>query len=76
MTLIHAVADSPDHAVTPAIESLDDPEASAEALGHVLIGEVHAVDDFSAEVATAEGGDPLPAHQTTTMIGEVLKEFD
>src|ERR1019366_2137109 len=76
MTLIHAVASSPDHAVAPAVESLDDPEASGEALRHVLVGGVHSVEDFSAEVAAAEGGDPLPAHETTKIIGEVLKELD
>jgi hypothetical protein len=76
MTLIHAVATSPDHAVAPAVESLDDPEASGEALRHVLVGGVHSVEDFSAEVAAAEGGEPLPAHETTKIIGEVLKELD
>jgi hypothetical protein len=76
MTLIHAVAASPDHAVAPAVEALDDPEASGEALRHVLVGGVHSVEDFSAEVAAAEGGEPLPAHETTRIIGEVLKELD
>jgi hypothetical protein len=76
MTLVHAVATSPDHAVAPAVEALDDPEASGEALRHVLVGGVHSVEDFSAEVAEAEGGEPLPAHQTTKIIGEVLKELD
>ena len=76
MTLVHTVADSPDHAVAPAIESLDDPEASAEALRHVLVGGVHSVEAFSADVAEAEGGEPLPAHETTKIIGEVLKELD
>src|ERR1700674_494721 len=38
MTLVHAVATSPDHAVAPAVEALDDPEASAQALRHVLRG--------------------------------------
>jgi hypothetical protein len=76
MTLIHAVAASPDHAVAPAVASLDDPEASGEALRHVLVGGVHSVEDFSAEVAAAEGGEPLPAHETTKIIGEVLKELD
>ena len=38
MTLVHAVAVSPDHAVAPAVEALDDPEASGEALRHVLVG--------------------------------------
>jgi hypothetical protein len=76
MSLVHAVATSPDHDVAPAVAALDDPEASGEALRHVLVGGVHAVEDFAAEVAEAEGGDPLPAHQTTKIIGEVLSELD
>ncbi|MCA1692130.1 MAG: hypothetical protein LC733_08020 [Actinobacteria bacterium] len=76
MSLVHAVATSPDHAVAPAVEALDDPEASGEALRHVLVGGVHSVEDFAAEVAEAEGGDPLPAHETTKIIGEVLAELD
>jgi len=76
MTLVHAVAVSPDHAVAPAVEALDDPEASGEALRHVLVGGVHSVEDFAAEVAAAEGGEPLPAHEATKIIGEVLKELD
>ena len=76
MTLVHEVATSPDHAVGPAMESLDDPEASGEALRHVLVGGVHSVEAFAAEVAEAEGGDPLPAHETTKIIGEVLTELD
>ena len=74
--VVHAVAESPDHAVKPAVEDLDDPEASGEALRHVLVGGVHSVEDFAAEVAEAEGGDPLPAHQATKIIGEVLAEID
>ena len=76
MAVVHAVATSPDHAVAAAVEALDDPEASGEALRHVLVGGVHSVEDFSAEVAEAEGGEPLPAHQTTKIIGEVLSELD
>jgi hypothetical protein len=76
MAVVHAVATSPDHAVAPAVEALDDPEASGEALRHVLVGGVHSVEDFAAEVADAEGGDPLPAHQATKIIGEVLTELD
>ncbi|MEY2453153.1 MAG: hypothetical protein QOD92_2727 [Acidimicrobiaceae bacterium] len=76
MTLVHAVATSPDHAVAPAVAALDDPEASGEALRHVLVGGVHSVEDFAAEVAEAEGGDPLPAHEATKIIGEVLAELD
>ena len=76
MSIVHAVATSPDHDVAQAVEAVDDPEASGEALRHVLVGGVHSVEDFAAEVAEAEGGDPLPAHQTTKIIGEVLAELD
>ncbi|MDQ1381675.1 MAG: hypothetical protein QOG65_3626 [Actinomycetota bacterium] len=76
MALVHAVAESPDHAVVPAVEALDDPEASGEALRHVLIGGVRSVEGFAAEVAEAEGGEPLPAHEATKIIGEVLAELD
>ena len=76
MDVVHAVAESPEHDVAPAVEALDDPEAAGEALRHVLVGGVHAVEDFAAEVAEAEGGDPLPPHQATKIIGEVLAELD
>ena len=76
MALVHAVAISPDHAIAPAVEALDDPEASAQALRHVLVGGVHSVEGFAAEIAEAEGGEPLPAHEATKIIGEVLAELD
>jgi hypothetical protein len=76
MSLVHAVAEAPGEPVAPAVQALDDPEASGEALRHVLVGGVHSVEDFAAEVAEAEGGDPLSAHQTTKIIGEVLSELD
>ena len=76
MTLVQAMATSPDHEVTSALETLDDPDASGEALRHVLVGGVHSVEDFAAEVAEAEGGGPLPAHEMTKIIGEVLTELD
>ena len=57
MALVHAVAESDDHAVAPALEAIDDPEASGEALRHVLVGGVHSVEDFASEVAKAEGGE-------------------
>lgn len=78
MTLVHAVAESDDHAsaIPAAVEGLDDPEASGQALRHVLVGGVHSVEGFAAEVAEAEGGEPLPAHQATKIIGEVLAELD
>ncbi len=76
MTLVHAVASAPDHAVAPAVAALDDPQASGEALRHVLVGGVHSVEAFATEVAEAEGGEVLAAHETTKIIGEVLTELD
>ena len=76
MTLVHAVATSSDHGVAAAVQAINDPQASGEALCHVLVGGVHSVEDFAAEVAEAEGGDLLSAHETTKIIGEVLTELD
>ena len=76
MAVVHAVATSPDHAAAPAVAMLADPNASGEALRHVLVGGVPSVEAFAAEVAEAEGGDPLPAHKATKIIGEVLSELD
>jgi hypothetical protein len=76
MAIIHEVAESEEHDVAPALEHVQDPEASAEALRHVLVGGVHAVEDFAKEVAEAEGGDPLPPHQATKIIGEVLAALE
>ena len=76
MALVHAVAEDPDHAVADAVAELEDPDASAEALRHVLVGGVHSVEDFAAEVAEAEGGETIPAHQATKIIGEILAELD
>ena len=76
MAVVHEVAVSADHDVAPALEHVQDVEASAEALRHVLVGGVHAVEDFAKEVADAEGGDPLPTHETTKIIGEVLAALE
>ena len=76
MALVHAVAESPKRDVSTAIEGIRDPEASGEALRHVLVGGVHSVEDFAAEVAEVEGGERLPAHKATKIIGEVLTELD
>jgi hypothetical protein len=75
MAVVHAVAEDPKH-VADAVEALDDPEASAEALRHVLVGGNPSVQAFAAEVAEAEGGDALPPHKATKIIGEVLAEID
>jgi hypothetical protein len=76
MALVHAMAEAPEGDVSTAIEAINDPEASGEALRHVLIGGVHSVEDFAVEVAEVEGGEPLPAHKATKIIGEVLTELD
>lgn len=75
MAVVHAVAEDPDH-VAEAVEALDDPEAGAEALRHVLIGGTPSVQAFASEVVEAEGGDELPPHKATKIIGEVLAEID
>jgi hypothetical protein len=75
MAIVHAVAEDPKH-VAEAIESIEDPEASAEALRHVLVGGTPSVQAFANEVAKAEGGDPLPPHKATKIISEVLAEID
>jgi hypothetical protein len=80
MSVVHQVANDDEHeredAVEEAVEDLDDPGASAEALRHVLVGGQPSVEGFAAEVADAEGGEPIPPHQMTKIIGEVLAEID
>jgi len=76
MAVVHTVAEHPEAEVSEVIEDLHDPEASAEALRHVLVGGVPSVDAFASEVAEAEGGDVVPAHKVTKIIGEVLAEID
>ena len=75
MAVVHAVAEDRDH-VAEAVDALDDPEAGAEALRHVLVGGTPSVKAFADEVAEAEGGEPLAPHTTTGIIGEVLAEID
>jgi hypothetical protein len=75
MAVVHAVAGDRAH-VTEAVDALADPGASAEALRHVLVGGNPSVSAFAAEVADAEGGEALPAHTATKLIGEVLAEID
>jgi hypothetical protein len=75
MSVVHAVAEDPTH-VTEAVDALADPGASAEALRHVLIGGNPSISAFATEVAEAEGGDTLPPHTATKLIGEVLAEID
>ena len=76
MNVVHTVAESPTHDVAGALKDVSDSEASGEALRHVLIGGTHSVEAFSDEVAEAEGGEPLPSHKMTKIIGEVLAELD
>jgi len=75
MAVVHAVAGEPGQ-VAEAVESLEDAEGSAEALRHVLVGGAPSVQAFAHEVAEAEGGEVLPAHKATRVIGEVLAEID
>ena len=75
MAVVHAVADDPDH-VAEAVDALDDPIAGAEALSHVLVGGTPSVEAFAGEVADEEGGDVIPSHIATRIIGEVLAEID
>jgi hypothetical protein len=75
MALVHAVAEDPKH-VAEAVDSLEDANASADALRHVLVGGTPSIQAFAHEVADAEGGDELPAHKATKIIGQVLAEID
>ena len=75
MHVVHAVAEDPDH-VAEAVESLEDASASADALRHVLVGGTPSIQAFAGEVADAEGGDALPHHKATKIIGQVLAEID
>ena len=75
MHLVHAVAEDPTH-VAEAVDALDDPSASADALRHVLVGGTPSIQAFAGEVADAEGGDELPHHTATKIIGQVLAEID
>ena len=75
MAVVHAVAEDPDH-VAEAVDALDDPIAGAEALSHVLVGGTPSVEAFADEVADEEGGDVIPPHTATRIIGEVLAEID
>lgn len=75
MAVVHAVAEDPDH-VADAVDALDDPAAAAEALRHVLVGGTPSVEAFAGEVVDAQGGDAIPAHSATRIIGEVLADID
>lgn len=75
MAVVHAVAEDRDH-VAEAVAALDDAEAGAESLRHVLVGGTPSVQAFASEIAEAEGGDELAPHTATKIIGEVLAEID
>jgi hypothetical protein len=76
MRAVHVVGESPDHDIVDALKHVTDAEATGEALRYVLVGGTHSVEAFASEVAQAEGGEPLPAHKMTKIIGEVLAELD
>ncbi len=75
MAVVHAVAEDRAH-VAEAVGALDAPDASADALRHVLVGGTPSVKAFAEEVAAAEGGEPLAPHVATKIIGEVLAVID
>ena len=75
MAVVHAVAEDREH-VAEAVAALDDAEAGAESLRHVLVGGTPSVQAFASEIAEAEGGDELAPHTATKIIGEVLAEID
>ncbi len=75
MAVVHAVGEDED-SVAEAVDAIDDPQEGAEALRHVLVGGVPSVEAFATEVADAEGGEPLPAHTVTSIIGNILAEID
>jgi len=75
MAVVHAIAEDAQH-VAEAVDALEDPAASAEALRHVLVGGDPSVKAFAGEVAETEGGDPLPPHRASKIIGEVLAQID
>ena len=75
MTVVHAIAQD-SSPVGDAVDALDDPAACADSLRHVLVGGTHAVEAFANEIADAEGGDLIPPHTATRIIGEVLAEID
>lgn len=76
MRIVHAIAETPDHDVAGALKEMRDPEASGEALRHVLVGGTHSVEAFATEVVEAEGGEALTTHTMTRIIGEILAELD
>lgn len=76
MAVVAQVAEDPKADLTDVVEHLDDPDASADALRHVLVGGVHSVEDFAQDVADTEGVDVIPTHQVQKIIGEVLAEID
>jgi hypothetical protein len=75
MAAVYSVAEDRDN-VVDAVDALADPEPGAEALRHVLVGGTPSVEAFAGEVADAEGGEVLPPHTMTSIIGEVLAEID
>ena len=66
----------PNHEIAPAVEALDDPEAGGGRCGTCWSVGFRRSGPPQKETAEAEGGEPLPAHQATKIIGEVLAELD
>jgi hypothetical protein len=76
MSVIHAVG-LDETAVDREVGALDDPEATTEALRHVLVGGEPSVAAFAAEIAEAHGDEePLPGHAVAKTIGIVLAKLE
>ena len=76
MHVINEVAEDPEHDVHRAVEGLNDPDSSAEALRHVLVGGTPAMKAFAEDVAEAEGSEVIPPQTVSKIVGEVLAELD
>ena len=58
------------------VESIDGLGDVVRVLRDVLVGGTPSVQAFAGEVADEEGGDVIPPHTATRIIGEVLSEID
>ena len=76
MAVVHAVAAVARPHVAPMLDAVDDPEASGEALRHVLVGGVHRWRTSRPRSPRPRAASRLPPHKATKIIGEVLAEID
>ena len=76
MIVVHNVAESPRSRRRRCPEGRPRLRSERRSVAPRTGGGTHSVEAFSEEVAEAEGGEPLPAHKMTKIIGEVLAELD